>query len=122
MGVFDSKKELKKLNSIIKNIPKDKVQLVQGLIADASFMAEQLEILRDYITEHGWSEEYQNGQNQWGKKSSVEADAYIKMQKSYAAVIKQLSDFLPDSKTEQISVAGEALAAFVAKGKAVETR
>ncbi|MBO7430455.1 MAG: hypothetical protein J6U56_05525, partial [Spirochaetia bacterium] len=49
-----------------------------------------------HITEHGWSEEYQNGANQFGKKSSVEADAYVKVQKSYASVIKQLTDLLPE--------------------------
>lgn len=38
-----------------------------------------------------------NGANQFGKKSSVEADAYVKIQKSYASVIKQLTDLLPDS-------------------------
>ena len=38
-----------------------------------------------------------SGANQYGKKTSVEADAYVKIQKSYASVIKQLTDLLPDS-------------------------
>lgn len=58
-------------------------------------MAEQLEELRLYIIEHGWSEEYQNGANQHGKKTSVEAEMYVKVQKSYASIIRQLTDFLP---------------------------
>ena len=66
------------------------------MIADASFMAEQLEKLRTSIEENGWSEEYQNGANQRGKKTAVEAEMYVKVQKSYAAVIKQLTDLLPD--------------------------
>ena len=114
---FNSAKELKKLNNIISAIPEDKKKLVEGLIADASFMAEQLEVLREYISEHGWSEEYKNGENQFGKKTSVEADTYLKMQKSYAAVIRQLTDFLPDNKQDAIGKAGESLAAFVGKGK-----
>jgi hypothetical protein len=61
----------------------------------ASFMAEQLEYLRGYIAKNGWSEEYQNGANQKGKKTSVEAEMYVKVQKSYASVIRQLTDFLP---------------------------
>lgn len=96
MAVFDATKEKKKLESIIKNIPDDKKKLVEGLIADASFMAEQLEVLRDYIAKNGWSEEYQNGANQRGKKTSVEADMYVKVQKAYSSVIRQLTDFLPD--------------------------
>ena len=111
---FESKKELKKLKSIVKNIPKDKKKIVEGLIADAAFMAEQLEILRDHIAEYGWSEEYQNGANQKGKKSSVEADSYIKMQKSYAAVIKQLTDLLP---TEDENAAKDEIMAFLNESK-----
>lgn len=92
---FEADKELKKLNKIVKAIPKDKKKLVEGLIADASFMAEQLEYLRTHISENGWSEEYQNGANQRGKKTSVEAEMYVKVQKSYASIIRQLADFLP---------------------------
>ncbi len=97
MADFNAVKEKKKLENIIKDIPKDKKKLVEGLIADASFLAEQLEVLRAYISENGWSEYYQNGANQSGKKTSVEADAYIKAQKAYAAIIRQLTDYLPDT-------------------------
>lgn len=100
MAVFDAKKEKRKLDKIIRNIPKDKKDLVQGLIADASFMAEQLEELRDYISANGWSETYQNGANQFGKKQSVESDMYIKVQKAYASIIRQLTDFLPAEKIQ----------------------
>lgn len=119
---FDSKKELKKLNKIIRNIPNDKKELVEGLIADASFMACELEKLRTYISENGWSEEYKNGENQYGKKSSVEADTYIKMQKSYQAIIRQLTDFLPDNKTDNVTQAGENLVKLVTGGKPIELR
>lgn len=108
--LFDSKKELKKLGMIAAALPEDKQKITEGLVADAAFMAEQLEKLRAHITEHGWSEEYKNGENQFGKKSSVEADAYVKLQKSYAAVIKQLTDLLPD-KGE--TAAGTEIMAFL---------
>lgn len=98
MAKLTAKKEKSKLDKIIKNIPADKKKLVEGLIADASFMAEQLEHLRAYITENGWSETYQNGANQFGKKTSVEADMYVKVQKNYAAIIRQLTDYLPADK------------------------
>jgi hypothetical protein len=73
MAGFNAIKEKKKLEGIISNIPEDKKKLVEGLIADASFMAEELEGLRKHISENGWSEKYQNGANQFGKKTSVEA-------------------------------------------------
>lgn len=122
MTKFTAEKELKKINTIIKNIPDDKKKLVEGLIADASFMAEQLEVLRIHIAKNGWSEEYQNGANQKGKKTSVEAEMYIKMQKSYASVIRQLTDFLPSNKEDLNSKAGETFAALVAKGRDYELR
>ena len=101
MAKFSATKEKKKLNKIVAKIPEDRKKLVEGLIADASFMAEELEKLRGYIEENGWSEEYQNGANQHGKKTAVEAEMYVKVQKSYAAVIKQLTDLLPDdTRTE----------------------
>ena len=108
--MFDSKKELKKLAVIVAALTEDKRKITEGLVADAAFMAEQLEKLRDIIARNGWSEEYKNGENQYGKKSSVEADAYIKLQKSYASVIKQLTDLLPD-QTE--TAAGADIMAFI---------
>lgn len=98
MAVFNQTKERHKLNKLIENLPEDKRALCDGLIADASFMIEQLEILRVYITEHGWSEEYKNGENQYGKKTSVEADSYIKLQKSYVTTIRQLASLIPEDK------------------------
>lgn len=92
---FDSGKELRKLNRISKILPDEKKKIVEGLMADAAFMAEQLEVLRTDIAKNGWSEEYQNGENQHGRKSRVEADAYVKLQKNYSTIIRQLLDQLP---------------------------
>ena len=111
-AVFSAAKELKKLKLIAEALPEDKQKVTEGLIADADFMAEQLEKLRLHITEHGWSEEYQNGANQFGKKSSVEADAYVKVQKSYASVIKQLTDLLPEQSE---TTAGAEIMSFLNK-------
>ena len=111
-AVFSAAKELKKLKLIAEALPEDKKKVTEGLIADAAFMAEQLEILRNHITQNGWSENYQNGANQFGKKSSVEADAYVKVQKSYASVIKQLTDLLPE---QDETTAGTDIMQFLGK-------
>lgn len=112
--VFDAARELKKLKAIVEALPEDKKKISEGLVADAAFMAEQLEILRKHITKNGWSESYQNGANQFGKKSSVEADAYVKVQKSYASVIKQITDLLP---VKEETTAGAELMAFVNRSR-----
>ena len=44
--VFSAAKELKKLKLIADSLPEDKQKITEGLIADAAFMAEQLEKLR----------------------------------------------------------------------------
>lgn len=100
MAITSADKELKKLKKIFKCIPEDKLATVSGLIEDAAFMVEQLSILREHISANGWSDSYKNGANQFGKKSSPEADAYIKLQKSYQSTVKQLLDLLPDESQE----------------------
>lgn len=109
---FSAKKELKKLKSIVESLPDDRRKLTEGLVKDAAFMAEQLEKLRNHIQENGWSEEYQNGANQSGRKSSPEADMYVKVQKLYSSTIKQLTDLLPSN---DISVPGAELMNFISK-------
>lgn len=108
---FSAKKEQKKLKLIVSQLPEELAQITEGLVEDASFMAEQLELLRDHIDKNGWSETWQNGANQHGKKSSVEAEAYIKIQKQYASVIKQLTDLLP--KNSEVSGAAKEIMEFV---------
>ena len=117
---FNADAEKKKLEDIVKDMPINKKKLMQGLIADASFMAEQLEILRKHITLNGWSEEYKNGQNQYGKKESVEAAAYCKTLKLYTTVIKQLSDQI-DKSTDNENEQDELLE-FLRRGKPIEVR
>lgn len=112
---FSAKKEQKKLKLIVAQMPEELSQITEGLVEDASFMAEELEKLRDHIEANGWSETYKNGENQYGKKQSVEADSYIKLQKSYSAVIKQLTDLLP--KNSEVSGAAKEIMEFVGSTK-----
>lgn len=104
--------ELRKLNKIFKDISPEKKKVCEGLISDAAFMVEQLAVLREYISEHGWSEEYQNGASQKGKKASSEADMYIKLQKSYQTTIRQLICLLPEDSAAD---AAAELMSFVRK-------
>ena len=107
---FSKEAELKKLKAIVEQLPEDKRKMTEGLVADAAFQAEQLEKLRIYISENGWSEQYQNGATQFGKKKSVEGDFYVSLHKTYASVIKQLTDLLPDSSE---TTAGSDIMAFI---------
>lgn len=109
---FSAKKEKKKLKAIISQLPEEMQQMTEGLVADACFMVEQLEKLRAEIEENGWAEEYKNGENQYGKKTSIAGDMYLKTQKSYAALIKQLTDLMPKQQ-EGATQAGTELMKFI---------
>ena len=89
-------KELAKLKKIFKDIEPQKQKTVEKLISNAAFMAESLDELQDIIREKGFTEEYQNGANQYGMKKCSEVEIYNTMIKNYTSVVKQLVDLLPD--------------------------
>ena len=105
-------KELRKLERIFKNIADDKRQVVDKLISNAAFMAEQLDNLQADIKEKGYISEYQNGENQWGTKKSPEIEIYNTMIKNYMGIIKQLTDLLPDENKDE----ADELMQFVGRG------
>lgn len=111
------KKEMRKLNSIFADLPADRKKLCANLIQNAAFMSVTLAELQEDIAERG---AVITGVNGNGFETTMENPAqksYNTMVNRYAAIIKQLADFLPDQKSDTVNKAGEALAAFVAKGK-----
>lgn len=99
-GPRKTNKELNKLKRIFKDIEKNKKDIVEKLIQNAAFMAEELDLLQEQIKENGIISEYKNGENQWGTKKSPEVEVYNAMIKNYAAIIRQLSELLPDGSKE----------------------
>ncbi len=91
--------EIKALRSLYSKIPKNKKKLADGLIQNAAFMKAELFDLQIYIKENGYTEEYQNGKNQWGTKRSPQAEQYNTMVKNYTAIIGKLNDLIPKDKT-----------------------
>ena len=108
-------KEFKKLKKIFKNIEKDKKNLVDKLIESAAFMTVELRKLEDFINENGVVEEYKNGKDQYGTKTSSQAQVYNTMIKNYTSIIKQLTELLPDGLPA--TKEGNALMNFVTKPK-----
>lgn len=93
------KAEIRRLNSLFKDMSKDTKKLVRSLIENAAFMAVTLEDLQAHINKHGVVSDYQNGENQWGTKKSPEVEVHISMTKNHSAVMRQLTDLLPKAKT-----------------------
>lgn len=89
------KKEIRKLNGLFKNIEPKLKKTVSSLIEKAAFMAVTLDDLQDHINENGVTEEYKNGENQYGTKKSPQVEIYNTMIKNYSSIMKQLTDLVP---------------------------
>lgn len=103
--------EKKKLNAIFTAMPIKTKKCVSSLIDNAAFMAASLKELRMIINAKGYTEAYQNGENQKGIKKSAEVDIYNNLSKNYMSIMKQLLDLLP--KTEALAAAKNEFDDFV---------
>ena len=91
------KVEIKRLKHIFADLPQNTASFAEKLIENAAFMAVSLSDLQMIINVKGYTEEYQNGENQSGVKKSSEVDIYNTMIKNFNTTMKQLIDMLPDS-------------------------
>lgn len=89
------KAEKAKLNGIYSKLETKTKKSVSSLVDEAAFMAASLYELRMIINEKGYTEEYQNGENQKGTKKCSEVEIYINLSKNYMSIMKQLTDLLP---------------------------
>lgn len=98
-----------------------KKELLTNLIRKAEFMHDELHKLQKIISEKGWVEEYQNGENQKGLKKSSEGDTYNQLIKNYATIMQKILDNLPDGKAQQGDELDEFMKNMAAR-KGVQTR
>lgn len=91
------KKKTKELTKIFENLDENKKKVIETLIERAAFMTVHLAELEEELNRDGWTEEYQNGQNQKGLKKSAAAEAHVSLVKNLAAIIKQLTELCPAS-------------------------
>ncbi len=105
------KKEYRRLKKIFKDLPTGGVAIVGKLINEAAFVAITLEEARMIIARDGIVETYQNGAAQFGIKKSSVVEVYDKFLNTYAKIVGQLVDRLPDGIDQE--AAGAAAMAFV---------
>lgn len=89
------KKELNRLKRIYRVLTPNKLAIVTPLLENAAFMKVTLEDLQGIINDNGCSDEYQNGANQFGKKTSADLQAYNSLIKNYNTVSDRLEKLLP---------------------------
>ena len=92
------KKELDRVSVYFEQVDANQRALAQPLLQNAAFMKVALEDMQELINAEGVTEEYRNGQNQFGEKPSSALQAYNATVKNYAAVIKTLAQLLPKAQ------------------------
>lgn len=107
------KQEINRIKKLYKDLSRDKVKVVEGLINEASFMKLTLEELREDLFRNGFTELYENG-TQVINRERPEAKIYSTMIQRYSNVMKQLIDYMPLEEKEEEQ---DELIKFLAKGK-----
>lgn len=108
--------ERDRLRKILEDVPSQQRELCERLIDRAAFMLVTLLEYEEIIIRDGIITEMPQG-NYSIQRENPAAKGYNTMIKNYQAVIKQLTDLLPDKKDAAVEEAGERLKDFVRKGK-----
>lgn len=98
-------KEKRRLRQIFKNIDPNKMKTIASLIDQAAFLKVSLEDLETEIDDNGWTEFYQNGENQRGVKKSAAMDVYYSLAKQQLAVLKLLVELTPPAERKDSKLA-----------------
>ena len=91
-------REKKRLQELFKDLDPNKLKTCQALIDRAAFITISLQDLEEQLNETGWVEEYQNGENQSGRKKAAAADVHISLTKNLNAIVKQLLELVPPAQ------------------------
>ena len=96
-----------KVKTAIDGLPESRKEIALNLLGKIKFMDLEIMKLQKILKKKGWTEEYQNGENQKGLKKSSEADVYNTLIKNYLSAVKQLTEMLPVSEESGESLADE---------------
>jgi len=109
------KTEITRIKKLYKNLSKDKIKVLEGLLNEAAFMKITLIELRENILDEGVTELFEQGLQTFDRKRPV-VDIYSTMVNRYANVMKQLIDMFPEEpKKEEL----DDLMKFVKNSKGV---
>lgn len=92
------KRELNRLKKSFKNLPENHKKLVDGLLVQAARLRVSLDILSEDIAQNGMTELFQQSEKvDPYERERPAASLFLKMDKNYQAVIRQLCDLCPDT-------------------------
>lgn len=89
-------KEVERLRRIFKDMPKDNLEMVEGLIVEAADLRIRLEDIRSDLDINGYDEMFSQSESQEPyERERPQARRYISMNKNYQSIMKQLGDYIP---------------------------
>ena len=103
-------KNRKAIRKALQAVNPETLKLYVNLIDDAASYACAIYECNLLYMRDGISEYYQNGENQWGVKKSVEAELRVKYTATYQKLIAQLAVLLP---SEDENAAAQELMEFI---------
>ena len=94
------KKEIGRLKKIYAKMDGDRMSLVIGTIQRAAFLRISLEELEGDLNENGYTEPFQQGNQEPYDRKRPNAETYKSFYDSYLKTIKQLNDMLPKEESK----------------------
>ncbi len=110
-------KEIRRLKRIYKDLPKDALLVVEGLIVEAADLRIRLEDIRKDLDENGYDEMFTQSENQDPyERERPQARRYISMNKNYQSIMKQLGDYIPKPEPKKKEDKDDGFESFVNEG------
>lgn len=110
------KKEISRLKRIYKELPKDTLLVVEGLIVEAAELRVRLEDIREDLDENGYDELFSQSPDQEPyERERPQARRYIAMNKNYQSIMKQLGDHLPKPEPKKKKDESDGFEEFAAR-------
>ena len=91
---------IEELKQIYAPLSSEKMALAYPLIENMVFIEQQMDSLQQIIASEGFTDEYQNGNNQFGKKQSANLQSYNALVKSYNMINSRLEGMLPKQQNK----------------------
>lgn len=111
-------KEERRLRRIYKDIPKDKLATIDGLIPRAAYMRITLEVWEKDLDLNGYVEQFsQSEKTEPYERLRPIAQQYQTMNKNYQAMCKQLYDLLPKGDGNNNKPEGDGFDEFLSDRK-----
>ena len=101
MAKITEKAEIKRLSELFQNLPANQRKVVDGLIVEAARLRVRLDYLWSDLQENGETEQFtQSEKTEPYERERPQSRTYTATNKSYQAIIKQLSELCPAESEE----------------------